>query len=191
MRTTLILVCLAEIVTAGVGRNASAAGTVKVDAASRGSVHDGRFSIRIHVSNGTAQPAYVYAEYFRARLDDATKQLTLVMHEVPTPPNGSNADCHVHIPQTTVVPASGAIDLEIELPAVQHELVFVPGDPHTKVIDHDLTTATRVNVELGWSNRPLVLPPVPPGVDGPCVFEAERILQGLERGVAVAAFRLS
>jgi len=154
-------------------------GTVTVESAIRVDAVDDQLHVRIHVANGTASPAYVYTEALRYVLDDGARSLTLIMHEVPTPPTGSSADCHVHIPGLALAPAHEAIDLEVRLPSVDRR--FVGG----QWVARPLASARAIAVELGWSDRRIALDRSQQSL---CRFDAETALMSLERGVSVGRF---
>jgi hypothetical protein len=136
-------------------------GTVTVESALRVDS-----TVRVHVANGTLSPVFVYTEALGSHLDDATKRLTLVMHEVPTPPNGSSADCHVHVPSLQTIPALSTADIDVRA---------------------NFPAASSVRVELGWSDQKIALDRSQVSL---CRFDAETALKVLERGVAVGVFEL-
>jgi hypothetical protein len=185
IRTALSVFALAALTAHCGGRieptPTAATGTVTVENATRVSSDDKWLTARVRVANGTAHAAYIYSEYLGTELDESTHLLTLTMHEVPQPPTGSSADCHVRIPKITSIPALTTIDLDVRMPAVTSE-----SDPSSRGIKkHVLTTAARIDVELGWSDRPMALTPDQKSL---CVFDAQTALRSIERGVASGTF---
>jgi hypothetical protein len=166
---------------------ARATGTVTVVGAERIPRKPTELVVRLRVANGTEAAADIYREALGRRLDDGGRTLTLVMHEVPTPPNGSSADCHVYVPRFATVPPRTTMTIDVTLPAVQQRGVFTP-EGRMGVVPEDLSAATAVNVELGWSERSLAAEAE--SKTRLCRFEFQTALAAAERGVATGRFNL-
>lgn len=158
------------------------------DPADAARVPAGFFTLRLHVTNHTAKTAYVYGQAFRETLDDATKVLTLVMHEVivPLPPHIILLDCHLMSPMNVKLPAFTSADVDVRLPLVQKQIVGT--DAGTALLNHPFGTAKDVHVELGWSDVPLQFT----WEQGfwMCQQEGNEWLLSRELGVAVGDFSL-
>jgi hypothetical protein len=148
------------------------------------------WTLRVHVTNGTSAPVYVFEQLYGEHLDDETHLLSVMLNPEPTlpPPNLKLLDCHLMIPTYTKIAAGKSVDIDVQLPLEQIEALPVasPEDP-AHFVTQLLTSATSVDVSLGWSDRPLTYGKAEEQL---CEYDGEVFLEGLERGIVKGSFSL-